>query len=205
MWARIISVVFHPLFMPTYFFSLLALTLPSLLEPITPVLHGKFLLFIFLVTCVLPFLNVGIFRAFGTIRSFAMLSRRERLLPFAFISAIYVVVTYLFHVHARMNLNDNFLKFMVIIDMLVIVATIATFFFKVSVHSVCVWGLVGILMPLTKITEVNSIFYPTLGVIVLAGFIMSARLKAGVHSSREVMWGAVLGLATGVSGMLLLF
>ena len=191
--------------MPTYFFSLLALTIPGLLEPITPLLHGQFLLFIFLVTGMLPILNVGIFKVFGTIRSFAMVSRRERLLPFAFISAIYIVVTYLFHLHARMNLNDNFLKFMVIIDMLVVVATIATFFFRVSVHSVCIWGLVGILIPLMKITEVNSIFYPTLGVIVLAGFIMSARLEAGAHNPREVMWGAVLGLATGVSGMLLLF
>ncbi|HEY9489119.1 MAG TPA: hypothetical protein VIQ51_12335, partial [Chryseosolibacter sp.] len=104
-----------------------------------------------------------------------------------------------------MNLNDNFLKFMVIVDMLVIVATIATFFFKVSVHSVCIWGLIGILVPLNKITEVNTIFYPTVGVIALAGFIMAARLDAGSHTSREVMWGAVLGLITGVTGMSILF
>lgn len=205
MWARIVSVVFHPLFMPTYLFSLLAWALPTLLEPITPALQLKFLMFIFLVTAALPLLNVGIFKSFRTIRSFAMVERKERLLPFVFISAIYVAVTYLFHIHARMNLNDNFLKFMVIIDMLVVVSTIATFFFKVSVHSVSAWGLIGILVPLNKITEVNSIFYPTLGVIVLAGVIMSARLKVGAHNPREVMLGAVLGLATGVTGMLLLF
>lgn len=205
MWARVVSVVFHPLFMPTYFFSLLALTLPNLLEPITPVLQVKFLMFVFLVTAVLPFLNVGIFKAFGTIRSFAMLGRRERLLPFVFISAIYVAVTYLFFLHARMNMNDNFMKLMVIIDLLVVAATIATFFFKVSVHAVCVWGLIGMLVPLNKITEVNSIFYPTLGVIVLAGVVMSARLKVGAHSPREVMLGAVLGLATAVAGMIALF
>ena len=104
-----------------------------------------------------------------------------------------------------MNLNDNFLKFMVIIDMLVVVSTMATFFFKVSVHSVTIWGLIGILVPLNKITEVNSIFYPTIGVIMLAGFIMAARLKVGAHGPREVMWGAVIGLATGLTGMLLMF
>jgi hypothetical protein len=148
---------------------------------------------------------VGIFKLFGTIQNYAMPDRRERLMPFVFISAIYIAVTYLFHLNERMNLNDNFLKFMVIIDMLVTVATIATFFFKVSVHSVCVWGLVGMLVPLNKITEVNTLFYPTLGVIVLAGFIMSARLETGAHTSREVMWGAVMGLATALTGMLLLF
>jgi len=40
---------------------------------------------------------------------------------------------------------------------------------------------------------------------VLAGVIMSARLEVGAHTPREVMWGAVLGLASGLCGMLLLF
>lgn len=191
--------------MPTYLFSLLAWALPGLLEPIIPELHLKFLMFIFLVTAALPLLNVGIFRSFRAIRSFEMYDRKERLLPFVFIAIIYVAVTYLFHIHARMNLNDNFMKFMVIIDMLVVVSTIATFFFKVSVHSVSAWGLIGILVPLNKITEVNSVFYPTLAVIVLAGVIMSARLRVGAHDSREVLLGGVLGLVTGVTGMLLLF
>ena len=205
MWARVLSVVFHPLFIPTYLFSFLAWALPTSLEPVGPELQLRFLLFVFIVTCLLPFLNVGIFKAFGTIQSYAMPDRRERLMPFVFISVIYIAVTYLFHSQGRMNFNDNFLRFMVIIDMLVVAATIATFFFKVSVHSVCVWGLVGILMPLNKITEVRTLFYPTLAVIVLAGFIMAARLQTGAHTSREVMWGAVLGLGTAVVGMLLMF
>ena len=205
MWARVLSVIFHPLFIPTYFFTFLAWTIPTSLEPITPELRGKFLLFIFIVTCLLPMVNVGIFKSFGVIRSFAMPERRERLMPFVFISAIYVAVTYLFHLHGRMNLNDNFLKFMIVIDMLVVVATIATFFFKVSVHSVTAWGLIGMLVALNKISDVSAIFYPTLGVIVLAGFIMAARLSLDSHTPREVMWGAVLGLATSITGMLLLF
>ncbi len=205
MWARIVSVIFHPLFVPTYFFSFLAWALPNSLEPIAPELQMKFILFIFIVTCVIPLLNVATFKVFGSIKSFAMPERRERILPFIFISVIYVAVTYLFHVQARMNLNDNFLKFMVIIDMLVIVATIATFFFKVSVHAVTIWGLIGILVPLNKITEVNSIFYPTVGIVLLAGFIMAARLRIDAHNLREVMWGSVFGLATGLGGMLLFF
>jgi len=205
MWARVLSVIFHPVFIPTYFFSLLAWAVPTALEPIGPELQVKFLLFVFLVTCVLPLLNVGIFRSFGTIKSFAMCDRRERLIPFVFVTIIYFAITYLFYTHARMSLNDNFLKFMIIIDMLVLVATIATFFFKVSVHAITIWGIIGMLVPYNKITEVNTIFYPTLGVIVLAGFVMAARLETGSHNPREVMWGSVLGLATGIAGMLVLF
>ncbi|MEO5603813.1 MAG: hypothetical protein ABIR06_23040 [Cyclobacteriaceae bacterium] len=205
MWARLVSYVFHPLLMPTYLFSLLAWALPTSMEPIRPDQHLKFIFFIFIVTFLLPFLNVGIFKAFGTIRSFSLPERKERLIPFSFISVIYVVVTYLFHSQTQMNLNDNFLKFMVIIDMLVIVATVTTFFFKVSVHTISAWGIIGMMVPLTKISQMNTLFYPTIGFIILAGIIMSARLQVGAHSSREVMWGSVLGLATSVAGMLILF
>jgi nitrate reductase NapE component len=205
MWARVVSVMFHPLFMPTYFFSLLAWALPTSLEPIKQGTQPKFLLFLFIVTALLPLLNVGIFKAFGTIRNFAMLERKERLMPFAFISVIYVAVTVLFYRQLGMNLNDNFLKLMLIIDLLVIAATVATFFFRVSVHCISVWGLIGIIIPLNKITEVKTLFYPALAVIILAGVIMSARLEVGAHTSREVMWGSVLGLVAAVTGMLILF
>lgn len=205
MWARIVSVIFHPLLMPTYLFSILGRALPNALEPIRPELHLKFLIFIFIVTFLLPVMNVGIFKAFGTIRTFSIPDRKERLIPFAFISAIYLIVTYLFYSQTRMNLNDNLLKFMVIIDLLVVVATVATFFFKVSVHCIAAWGFIGIMVPLNKISEVKALFYPTLCIIVLAGIIMSARLQIGAHTSREVMWGGVLGLATSVLGMIVLF
>lgn len=104
-----------------------------------------------------------------------------------------------------MDLHDNFLRLMIVIDMLVLVSTILTFFFKVSVHSIGIWGLVGMLILLTKVTALNSLLYISLGLIVLAGIIMSARLQLGVHTSREVMWGSIVGLVTGVTGMLVLF
>jgi membrane-associated phospholipid phosphatase len=205
MWARFVSVVTHPLLMPTYLFALLSWALPASLEPIKPELHLKFLFFIFIVTFLLPLLNVAIFKTFGTVRTFAMTERKERLIPFIFITAIYVIVTYLFHSQTQMNLNDNFLKFMIVIDLLVIVATAATFVFKVSVHCISAWGFIGIIVPLNKISEINTLFYPMIISILLAGIIMSARLYAGAHTSREVMWGGVLGLGTGVVGMLILF
>jgi hypothetical protein len=203
--ARTLSILFHPLLMATYLFSLLAWALPSALSPLKPDSHLTFIILIFIVTFILPVTNIGIFKAFGTIHSFEMKERRERILPFIFITLIYIIVTYLFYYKVRISLNDNFLKLMFIIDLLVIVATIATFFFKVSVHSIGIWGFIGITMLLTKISELPTLFYSAVLLIVLAGFIMSSRLWLQAHSSREVMWGAVLGLATSITGMLILF
>lgn len=134
-----------------------------------------------------------------------MLERKERIIPFVFITAIYCSITYVFYSKTRMDLSDNFLRLMIVIDLLVLVATICTLFFKISVHSIGIWGLIGMFVLLTKMTALNSLLYISLGLIVLAGIIMSARLQLGVHSSREVMWGSIVGLVTSVTGMLFLF
>jgi hypothetical protein len=134
-----------------------------------------------------------------------MTERSERFLPFILISVIYVAITYLFFWKSRIGLNDNFLRIMMIIDMLVIMATLITFFYKISVHSLAAWGVIGILIPLNKITELNALFFVAVAFVLLTGFIMSSRLLLQVHSLKEVMWGAIIGLATSVAGMMLLF
>jgi hypothetical protein len=203
--ARVISFVFHPLLMATYLFALMAWVFPSALAPINTEGHRTFILIIFLVTFLLPAFNIGLFKVMGTIQSLAMVERKERIIPFVFITAIYCIITYLFYSKTRMDLSDNFLRLMVVIDLLVLVATVCTLFFKISVHSIGIWGLIGMLVLLTKMTALNSLLYISLGLIVLAGIIMSARLQLGVHSSREVMWGSIVGLITSVTGMLFLF
>jgi hypothetical protein len=203
--ARIISVLFHPLLMATYLFWLLSWTLPSALL-LSPESHLPIIVLIFIVTFMLPATNLGIFKIFGTISSFAMADRKERIFPFLFISLIYVLDTYLlFYYRGKIGLSSNFLRLMIVIDLLVIVSTVATLFFKVSVHSVAIWGVIGITLLLTKISEVNMLFYSVIILIVLAGLIMSSRLQLHAHNSREVMWGGVLGLATSITGMLILF
>lgn len=134
-----------------------------------------------------------------------MKDRQERILPFAFIAILYIVVTYLFYTRTRIDLNDNLLKFLVIIDALVLVAAIVTFVYKVSVHSMGMCGMIGILLPLNKISEDGALFYPTIAVIVLAGLVMSARLQLNSHTPREVMIGGVLGFTTSFVMMLILF
>jgi membrane-associated phospholipid phosphatase len=203
--ARIISIVFHPLLMATYLYSFFAFALPVAFDPIREDDIWNFVFLLFCVTFVLPVLNIGLFKSFGTIKSFSMEERKERLMPFIFITVLYCVVTYLFYSRTPVTLKDNFVKFLLIIDALVILSTLITFFYKVSVHSIAIWGLIGILLPLNKIADSGVLFYPMLGFIVLAGVIMSARLKLNVHTPREVMVGGMVGFATGFMLMTYLF
>jgi len=203
--ARIISFVFHPLLLATYLFALLMYVFPVALDPLKEEGHSNFIFLIFCVTFLFPALNVGIFKAFGSIQTFAMRERHERIIPFSFITILYIVITYLFYSKTRIGLNDNLLKFLIIIDALVLVGTIVTYFYKVSMHSIGMCGLIGILLPLNKISEDGALFYPIIATIVLSGLVMSARLQLNAHTPREVMVGGVLGFTTGFVLMFFLF
>ena len=203
--SRIISVLFHPLLLATYLFGLLAFVFPIALDPLKEEGQLNFIFLIFCVTFLFPALNVGIFKTFGSIRTFAMKDRHERIIPFSFITILYIVVTYLFYSRTRIGVEDNLLKFLIIVDALALVGTVATYFYKVSMHSLAICGLIGILLPLNKISEQNALFYPTVITIALAGVVMSARLQLNVHTPREVMIGGVLGFTTSFILMFFMF
>jgi len=203
--ARIFTIVFHPLLLATYLFTLFTVALPQGMAPIKEEGQWNFVLIIFCVTFVLPALNLVLFKTFGTIGSLALESRAERVVPFSFISILYVAVTFLFYFRTQISLDDNLLKFLIIVDILVVLATVITFFYKISVHSMAIWGLIGILLPLNKISEQGQLFYPTVGAIALAGFIMTARLQLNAHTPREVMLGALVGLIASFGGMMIIF
>lgn len=189
----------------TYLFLLFSLFFPMAFDPIKEDGTGRFIFLLFCVTFVLPVLVLSLLKTMGFMPSFQMEEREQRIIPFLLITVFYTAITYVFYDRAEVSLNDNFLKFLLIINALVFVSTFTTFFYKVSVHSIGIWGLVGILLPLNKLADNGALFYPMLGCILLAGLIMSARLQLGVHKLWEVLSGAIIGFSTSFVIMHLLF
>ena len=197
--AQVISVLFHPLLMTTYLFGILTFYLPSLLLPIR---SGLWLLFlVFLMTFILPALNFLFFRMSGTIRDLTMVERKDRVLPFAFITILYCAVTWMFYWKFPV---PNLLKVMLIISFMVIVSAVVTLFYKLSIHAVAVWGVLGIMLPLNKAVD-GALLYPLSVGILIAGIVMSSRLFLNVHHPREVMVGSLVGFLVGFAGMMMLF
>lgn len=203
--ARIISFVFHPLLMATYLLALLSYVLPSALYPMNTQSIRGLLVVIFAMTFLLPAINISFFKIFGTISSFAMEKRKERIRPFFLTTIIYCFVTYFFSYKMRISPDDNLFKLLLIIDCLVIAATMITFFYKISVHSIGVTGILGIILPLNKVAENRTLFIPTVVLLVITGLVMSARLQLNSHTTREVWIGALTGFSIGSIGMIVLF
>lgn len=88
---------------------------------------------------------------------------------------------------------------------MVIASAVVTLFYKVSVHSVAIWGIIGILLPLNNASEEGLLMYPTVAAIAMAGVVMSSRLQLNAHVPREILVGAIMGFAIGFGGVMLLF
>lgn len=134
-----------------------------------------------------------------------MVERHDRIIPFVFITLFYLMMTGLFYWKFQIGFEDNVFRFLVIIDLLVIASTIITFFYKISVHSMGICGLLGMLIPLNRISEDHSLFYPTLGLLIVAGVVMSSRLQLNVHTTREVLLGGVIGFSISLLAMFYFF
>ena len=158
---------------------------------------------VFVMTFILPVANLLMFKTFGTLPSLQMSTQKERLVPFSFITIIYIAVTIMFYYKVSHNVNFN--KVMLIITGLILLATVATFFEKVSVHSLAICGAIGIMLPLNKAIENGVLLVPTILVIVTGGLVMSSRLYLNAHTPRQVLYGAVLGFSGAFFGMILLF
>jgi hypothetical protein len=200
--ARIISILFHPLLLPTYLVLLLGKFFPSLLM-IRPEVLIPIAGLIFMLTFMLPAINLLMFKYLGNISSITLDERKERTMPFFFISLIYIVVTALFYY--KWPISASFIKLMIIITVLVISASLITVFYKISVHSIGMWGGIGILFPLNKAAEDGALLWPTAVMVLVAGLVMSSRLSLNVHAPREVLFGSLVGFLLGFGGMIFLF
>lgn len=196
--AQLISVVFHPLLMTTYLFIVLSLFLPGALQPVRPSLWFIFL--IFLMTFILPALNVLFFRVTGTVKDMQMYDRAGRIMPFTFIAILYCLVTFMFYWKFPV---PGVLRLMEIITLMVVVSTVVTMFYKVSVHSVAVCGVIGILLALNNASD-GMLLYPSIAALLIGGLVMSSRLQLNAHVLREVLYGAAIGFIIGIGGVVTL-
>ena len=189
--AEIISYIFHPMLMATLLIGLLYLFAPSVIQPLNSETIKTVLAVIFLLTCIIPMLSVGALKITSSISSMKLENRRERIMPFMFISIYYGVTTYMFVI--KLGLDGVIMVVFTTITLMIVLITIITSFFKISVHSAGIWGLLGFLISIHYKFPDSQLFWPILIVLVLAGGVNSSRLLLNAHSPKEVSLGSVLG------------
>lgn len=157
---------------------------------------------VFVTTFLIPALTVVMFKITKVIKDLHMKNRKDRLLPFLFISIFYLIVSFMLDGQQWMTplLQITFLA----ITTVVVITNGITFKWKISAHAAGVFGTLGFILALQfMFPSTNQLLMPLLLIITLCGVVSWARLYLNAHTPKEVLAGALLGFIVCYSSIIL--
>ncbi|MCF8332703.1 MAG: hypothetical protein K9I47_01035 [Bacteroidales bacterium] len=187
--AVIISIVLHPLLVPTYLL-LIVLNADIHYSMMIP-FKGKLLMLalVFLTTVVLPSFLIMIYYRMGWVKSVYMVDKKDRVLPFFTAGVLFIIAAFMLK---NLQIAAPFFYLMLGAAMVAIVVMIINNFWKISVHAASMGGVLGAYAGLVIRygLDINPLVY---GIAVAGGIVGFARLKLKAHNPSQIYTGYVAG------------
>ena len=185
--AKIISIVFHPVLVPTigmflllnsgFYFSMLSWE------------AKRFILLIFLFsTGIMPMLTVAIL-ALNPKFDINMPGSRDRILPLLLSSAFYYLGFMLLN---KMKAFPVFKVFMIASVLVIVVLLVVSFSWKISSHMAALGAMAGTFFALSFRSGVNPV-WPIIGIVLISGIVGTARLILKRHTIWQIAAGYFSG------------
>lgn len=194
-----ISIVFHPLLLATYMFTVFYFFAPHLIGSISVDRIPTLILAVFLTTFLIPAFSIGVMKLTSKITSFEMTKREERFLPFLSIAMFYAATSYMFITQFR--IAPSLAWVLIIVTTLIITLLLITIKFKISIHGAANWAAVGILAHFLLL-EGKTMLIPLIVWTIAAGLVSTSRLSLGRHTNKEVWIGNIYGFLFAFLGLL---
>ena len=188
--AKVVSYILHPLFIPTYVFFWLLIRFPYAFADITPMDLFARKITVFWMTAFFPAFSVFLLWRLKFIDNMLLRTQRERVAPYIITMIFYWWMWYL-----SRNFTDQpiVLKFFYFsIFGATVFGLILNSFFKISMHGMGVGGLLMFVL-------LTCFYYNTyLGidiaiVMLITGIVCTARLLLSEHNNFEVYAGLIIG------------
>jgi len=188
--ARILSFLFHPLLVPTCFLLVL-FHLPLYQQLNIPArIQHMVLLFVFILTFVLPAITAVGMWLLKMIESLEMHRRSERFFPMMVVAVFFYIT---FYSLKQLPVFQPAVLFMLGSTVLVLLGIVLNYFYKISQHMMAWGGFTGALLALGLTSGVPLYFF-LFAVILISGLTGYARLKCKAHTPFEVYSGWFLGV-----------
>jgi hypothetical protein len=197
--AHILSYVFHPLFIPTYFFLYLMQVVPFEFVGITEWQLNMRLFSVAWLTAFFPAFAVFLLWRLKLSDSIFLRTQKERIIPYVITMFFYWWMYYL-----SRNFTDQplALKFFYLgIFVASAIGLTVNNFMKVSLHAMGIAGLMTAVILVSVFYPVNNAIWVLLTVL-LTALVTSARLVVSDHSQKELVVGLFIGICTQVAAYL---
>ena len=197
--AHLFSYVFHPLFVPTYFFLYLMQVLPFEFVGITDWQLKMRLFSVAWLTAFFPAFAVFLLWRLKLSDSIFLRTQKERIIPYVVTMFFYWWMYYL-----SRNFTDQpiALKFFYLgIFVASAIGMTVNNFMKVSLHAMGIAGLTTAVILVSVFYPVNNAVWVLLAVL-LTALVISARLVVSDHTKKELVVGLFIGVFTQVAAYL---
>jgi len=189
LFAKAVSIVFHPVLMPTLgvfiiFHSSHYLSLmPQEGQDAT-------YLIVFVSTFVLPVLMMSLFLLRKVIKSLEMTETQERFVPFLVTAIFYFFSYYTLH---KLNAPDFIASYIFGAFVIAFLIALISVKWKISAHTAALGGVIGMILALSDLYHATDPHY-FLQAIIAAGLVGTSRLVLNAHTVKQVAGGFSLGL-----------
>ncbi len=188
--AKVVSYVFHPLFVPVYIAWFLVNVQPYLFSIFTPAEKLITLLRFFLMYSFFPLVTVLLAKGLGFLDSIFLKTQKERIIPYIACGVYYFWMCYV------LRNQPQFSKEVVQLSMAIFIASslglLVNIYMKVSMHAISM-GILVVFMGLLSFTQAgNYTIYMSLALLI-AGIVCTARFIVSDHTSAEIYMGLFVG------------
>ena len=187
--ANLISVLFHPVLIPTYMLVVLLNSGYFYTFGFSGEVKLYLIAFVFIMTCLIPASLMFVLKKTGIIKTIRMNDRQERMIPIAITSVIYYITYYALSKTGILNVYNRFLLGITVLSLFSLLINFST---KISLHMIAMGGITGALLgfmlnfPVDTAVSVYLFF-------LLSGLVGYARLTISNHTLRQVYNGFMLG------------
>jgi hypothetical protein len=187
--AKVISIILHPVLMPTYAL-LLIFRLSNYLDYTTaPSVKVALFLIVIFNTLLMPVIISWLLLRKGLIKTFNMDQREERIVPFICNTILMMVAYYMI---SQISVPKIFSMLLLGAAASVVLAIIINLKWKVSIHMIGIGGIVGMFFGMSTFLLIDLRF-PILISLLVAGLIGTARLSMSAHRPAQLYAGFFVG------------
>lgn len=201
--AHLISVLFHPLFVPFYVVAFLVYYHPSYFSGFSMYVKQKLLLTTALNTIFFPAFAILVMKGLGFVKSVFLHSREDRIGPYLSSMIFYFWAARVFF-KFQPELTPVLAAFMTGVFLTTAIALIANNFYKISMHAIGCGGMVGIFI---IIMNSNSMLmtWPLSIAFLITGLVCTSRLIVSDHTQKEIYMGLLVGLICQFGAAIVIF
>lgn len=188
--AKIISYIFHPIFIPVYLCWFVVNTQSYLFAAFSSWEKTVFILRFGVMYIMFPLVSVLLMKAVGFVSSFQLKTQRDRIIPYVVCMIYYWWMWYVLH-------NQSFPREFTILSFAIFLTSIgglmANISMKVSMHAMASGIMVAFVIMLAFSQDISFGIYISLAIL-LTGLICTSRFIASDHTAREIYGGLLIGI-----------